>query len=69
LPELWPKVHGACRTCLTSPAANENVLIVGTMLIGGGRSMLEGVTGHVPSELVEAEPFPPTTSWLRYRVS
>jgi dihydrofolate reductase len=54
---------------LTAGLLNEIVLIVGTVLIGDGRPMLEGVTEHVPLELVEAEPFPPTTSWLRYRVS
>jgi dihydrofolate reductase len=54
---------------LTAGLLKEIVLIVGTVLIGAGRPMLEGITGHVPLELVEAEPFPPTTSWLRYRVS
>jgi dihydrofolate reductase len=54
---------------LTAGLLKEIVLIVGTLLIGAGRPMLEGVAGQVPLELVEAEPFPPTTSWLRYRVS
>jgi dihydrofolate reductase len=46
----------------------EIVLIVGTVLIGAGRPLLEGVAAQVPLDLVEAEAFPPTTSWLRYRV-
>jgi dihydrofolate reductase len=54
---------------LTTGLLKEIVLIVGTVLIGAGRPLVEGVDAQVSLELVEAEPFPPTTSWLRYRVS
>jgi dihydrofolate reductase len=47
----------------------EIVLIVGTVLLGAGRPLLEDVGAPVPLTLVEAEAFPPTTTWLRYRVS
>jgi hypothetical protein len=42
---------------------------VGTVLIGAGRPLLEDLAGQVPLTLVAAVAFPPTTSWLRYRVS
>lgn len=46
----------------------EIVLIVGTVLIGAGRPLLEGLDAQTELELIEAEPYLPTTSWLRYRV-
>jgi dihydrofolate reductase len=54
---------------LTAGLLKEIVLIVGTVFIGAGRPLLEGVAGQVPLELLETEAFPPTTSWLRYRVA
>lgn len=54
---------------LAAGLLKEIVLIVGTVLIGVGRPLLEDVAGQVPLILVEVEAFPPTTSWLRYRVS
>jgi dihydrofolate reductase len=53
---------------LAARLLKEIVLIVGTVLIGAGRPLLEGIAAQVPLELLEAEAFPPTTSWLRYRV-
>ena len=46
----------------------EIVLIVGTVLLGTGRPLLEGLDAQTELELVEAEAYAPTTSWLRYRV-
>ena len=46
----------------------EIVLIVGTVLLGTGRPLLEGVDGQTELELIETEAYAPTTSWLRYRV-
>lgn len=54
---------------LTAGLLKEIVLIVGTVFIGAGRPLLEGVAGQMPLELLEAEAYPPTTSWLRYRVA
>jgi dihydrofolate reductase len=54
---------------LTAGLLSEIVLIVGTVLIGTGRPLLEHVAAQVPLELIEAEAFPPTTTWLRYEVS
>lgn len=53
---------------LTAGLLKEIVLIVGTVLIGAGRPLLNGVAAQVPLALIEAEAVPPTTSWLRYRV-
>lgn len=46
----------------------EIVLIVGTVLLGAGRPLLEGLDGQTGLEIIEAEAYLPTTSWLRYRV-
>jgi dihydrofolate reductase len=46
----------------------EIVLIVGTVLIGAGRPLLEGLDAQAELELLEAQAYPPTTSWIRYRV-
>ncbi len=46
----------------------EIVLIVGTVLLGAGRPLLEDIDGQTGLELIEAEAYLPTTSWLRYRV-
>ena len=46
----------------------EIVLIVGTVLIGAGRPLFEGLDVQSELELLEAQAYPPTTSWLRYRV-
>ena len=46
----------------------EIVLIVGTVLLGTGRPLLEGVDGQTELELTETEAYAPTTGWLRYRV-
>jgi dihydrofolate reductase len=46
----------------------EIVLIVGTVLIGAGRPLLEGLDAQTELELLEAQAYPPTTSWIRYRV-
>ena len=54
---------------LAAGLVQDIVLIVGTVLIGAGRPLLEDLAGQVPLTLVEAVAFPPTTSWLRYRVS
>ena len=47
---------------------DEIVLIVGTVLTGAGRPLLDGLDAQTELELLEAQAYPPTTSWLRYRV-
>ena len=47
---------------------DEIVLIVGTVLVGAGRPLLDGLDAQTELELLEAQAYPPTTSWLRYRV-
>jgi len=46
----------------------EIVLIVGTVLIGAGRPLLEGLDAQTELELLEAQAYPPTTTWLHYRL-
>ena len=48
---------------------NEITLIVGTVLLGAGRPRSGGLARQVQVELLEAEAYPPTTTWLRHRVS
>ncbi len=40
----------------------------GTDLIGSGRPLLEGFDARKGLELIEVVAYPPTTSWVRYRV-
>jgi dihydrofolate reductase len=54
---------------LTAGLLKEIVLIVGTELLGDGRPLLEGLREQASLTLIEGEAFPPTTSWLRYRIS
>jgi dihydrofolate reductase len=53
---------------LSARLLKEIVLIVGAVVIGTGRPLLEGIAAQLPLELLEAKAFPPTTTWLRYRV-
>jgi dihydrofolate reductase len=47
---------------------DEIVLIVGTVLLGAGRPLFEALDAQTELEIVEAEAYAPTTTWLRYIV-
>jgi dihydrofolate reductase len=53
---------------LRAGLVKEIVLVVGSVLVGAGRPLLEGLDALAELELIEAEAYPPTTTWLRYRV-
>jgi len=45
---------------------DEYQFVVGPLLLGGGRSLIQGVPGRVPLELLEAKPYPSGNLVLRY---
>jgi dihydrofolate reductase len=53
---------------LSAGVLQEIILIVGTVLLGAGRPLLDKLDAQAELELVEAEGYPPTTTWLRYQV-
>jgi len=44
------------------------VLIVGTVFLGAGLPLLHEMTGFATSTLTNAKSYPPSTTWLRYRL-
>jgi len=45
---------------------DEYQFIVGPLLLGSGRSLIQGVSARVPLELLEAKPYPSGNLMLRY---
>jgi dihydrofolate reductase len=45
---------------------DEYQFVVGPLFLGDGRSLIQGVTGRVPLELLEAKPYPSGNLMLRY---
>jgi len=45
---------------------DEYQFVVGPLLLGSGRSLIEGVSERVPLELLEAKPYPSGNLMLRY---